>query len=111
MTINKTDLSLNLTKALEKIKTPNKSFDTKESQPLQKTSKNFADLLSDAIKEVDGLQKEADKKIAGLVTGKGNVTPHEAMIALEKADLAFQLMDRIRSKIVRAYQEIMRTQV
>ena len=36
---------------------------------------------------------------------------HEAMIALEKADIAFQLMNTIRGKIVRAYEEVMRMQV
>jgi flagellar hook-basal body complex protein FliE len=33
------------------------------------------------------------------------------MVALEKADVAFQLMSAIRGKIVRAYEEVMRTQV
>jgi flagellar hook-basal body complex protein FliE len=42
---------------------------------------------------------------------KAGVTTHEAMIALEKADIAFQLMTSIKSKIIRAYEEVMRTQV
>ena len=33
------------------------------------------------------------------------------MIALEKADLSFQVMMQVRNKIVSAYQEIMKTQV
>ena len=33
------------------------------------------------------------------------------MIALEKADLSFQVMMQVRNKIVQAYQEIMRSQV
>ena len=33
---------------------------------------------------------------------------HSAMIAIEKADLAFQLMVQVRNKIVQAYQEISR---
>ena len=35
---------------------------------------------------------------------------HSAMIAVEKADLSFQLMMQVRSKIVAAYQEISRMQ-
>lgn len=72
---------------------------------------SFADALTDAIRDVDSLQKEADTHIEGLLTGKEGVTTHDAMIALEKADIAFQLMNSIRGKIVRAYEEVMRTQV
>lgn len=72
---------------------------------------SFTDVLSKAIGEVESMQKDADVKVASLVTGNGDVTPHDAMIALEKADVAFNLMTQIRSKIVRAYEEVMRTQV
>ena len=33
------------------------------------------------------------------------------MMALEKADVSFQMMMQVRNKIVSAYQEIMKTQV
>jgi len=35
---------------------------------------------------------------------------HTAMIAVEKADLSFQLMMQVRNKVVQAYQEISRMQ-
>jgi flagellar hook-basal body complex protein FliE len=73
-------------------------------------TESFADLFADAVKDVDNMQKDADKQIEGLVKGEG-VSTHDAMIALEKADIAFQLMNSIRGKIVRAYEEVMRTQV
>lgn len=76
-----------------------------------KGTKSFSDMFADAIKDVDQLQKTADQQIEGMVTGNSNVTPHGAMLALEKADVAFQLMNTIRSKIVRAYEEVLRTQV
>lgn len=73
--------------------------------------KGFGEMLTNAISEVDNLQKSADKQVENLVLGTGNTTPHEAMIALEKADVAFQLMNTVRSKIIRAYEEVMRAQV
>ena len=76
-----------------------------------KEAGSFSQMLTKAIGEVDSLQKQADVQVAGLVSGTGNVTPHDAMLALEKADIAFNLMTQIRSKIVRAYEEVMRTQV
>jgi len=36
---------------------------------------------------------------------------HTTMIAVEKADMTFQLMMQIRNKITSAYEEIMRMQV
>ena len=72
---------------------------------------SFSDALKSAIEEVGHLQNDADKKIQGLVTGDARVSPHETMIALQKADVAFQLMTSIRTKIVQAYQEVIRTQV
>lgn len=72
---------------------------------------SFQQLFTDAIKDVNEMQLHADQQIEGLMLGKPGVNTHDAMIALEKADIAFQMMNQIRSKIVRAYQEVMRTQV
>lgn len=71
----------------------------------------FGQALADALSEVNSLQNEADNQIEGLTLKKDGVTPHTAMLALEKADVAFQLMSAIRGKIVRAYEEVIRTQV
>jgi flagellar hook-basal body complex protein FliE len=68
-------------------------------------------MFENALQEVNQLQTQADQQIEGLTLKKDGVTPHTAMVALEKADVAFQLMSAIRGKIVRAYEEVMRTQV
>jgi flagellar hook-basal body complex protein FliE len=72
---------------------------------------SFGKMLNDSISELDRIQKDADKQVEGLTLGKEGFTSHSAMIALEQADVAFQLMSAVRSKIVRAYEEILRTQV
>lgn len=71
----------------------------------------FSHMLGDALQEVNVLQEEANKTVQSFVTGGEGTSPHEAMIALEKADIAFQLMSQVKAKIIRAYEEIMRTQV
>ena len=76
-----------------------------------KGKNSFSDMLGNALKEVDDLQQTADKQIEGLVLGADNVSPHGAMVALEKADMAFQMMNSVRGKIIRAYEEIIRTSV
>jgi len=69
----------------------------------------FTDTLRDAMDQVEQLQSSADTKTAALVNGDGTDV-HSAMIAVEKADLSFQLMMQVRNKIVAAYQEISRMQ-
>lgn len=95
---------------IEAIKGLNKSGQA-EGIGSKEEGASFGSVLSNALKEVDTLQTSADTQIQGLLTGSSPVTTHDAMIALEKADVAFQLMSQIRTKIVRAYEEIMRTQV
>lgn len=70
---------------------------------------SFGDVLKESINKVDSLQKESDKAIQDLASGAGDV--HNAMIAMEKANISFQMMMQVRNKIVSAYEEVMRTQV
>jgi flagellar hook-basal body complex protein FliE len=69
----------------------------------------FMETLRGAMDESEQLQGEADTQTAALLEGKG-MDVHSAMIAVEKADLSFQLMMQVRNKIVSAYQEISRMQ-
>ena len=70
---------------------------------------DFMRALGDAFERVDSLQGEADQKVNDLLAGRG-VDVHSALIAVEKADISFQLMMQVRNKIVSAYQEISRMQ-
>ena len=72
---------------------------------------SFGNMFENALKEVNDLQTQADQQIEGLTLKKDGVTPHGAMVALEKADVAFQLMSAVRGKIIKAYEEVIRTQV
>ncbi len=70
---------------------------------------SFSDLLKNYIKNVDMEQKRADKIIEEFLAGKRDV--HEVVLAVQKADISFRLFMKIRSKLIEAYQEIMRMQV
>lgn len=72
--------------------------------------KSFAATLNDAVNSVNQAQKDSDRKMQELATGKSQ-NIHETMIAAEKADLALRLMVQVRNKIIEAYQEIMKMQV
>lgn len=71
---------------------------------------SFGATLRGAVREVNGLQIQADGVAAKLATG--NIEDvHEAMLAMQKASIAMQFTVQVRNKVVEAYQEIMRTQV
>ena len=75
-----------------------------------KPESSFSQILNHSIGTVNRLQKEADRAVKELTLGN-NKDIHGTMIALEKADVSFQLMMQVRNKIVSAYQEIIRMQV
>jgi flagellar hook-basal body complex protein FliE len=69
----------------------------------------FLDSLKSAISDVDAQQDDAQTRVANLLEGKGEDV-HTAMIAVERAQLSFQLMMQLRNKVVAAYQEVARMQ-
>ena len=71
---------------------------------------SFRAFLADAVTEVQRLQSEADLTIKQLVAGEIKDVS-EAMVAVEKADVSFQTMMTVRSKVMTAYEEIMRMQI
>jgi flagellar hook-basal body complex protein FliE len=71
---------------------------------------SFNSLLQDAIEQVNELQHQAGTEVQSLMTGEIKDI-HSAMIAVQKADVSFQMMMQVRNKLVSAYQEIMKMQV
>jgi flagellar hook-basal body complex protein FliE len=70
-------------------------------------AEGFGQVLREAVTQIDQAQGQAQTKIGEVMQGNGGDL-HTAMIAVEKADLSFQLMLQVRNKIVAAYQEISR---
>ena len=66
----------------------------------------FSDLIADTVAQVGQLEQQANAAISGLMTGTG-VDVHQAMIATEKANMAFELALAVRNKAVQAYQSVM----
>jgi len=58
---------------------------------------------------LDGVEKsasEANEAVSSMVDKTGDV--HDAMIALQRAEMSLELTIQIRNKFVQAYQDIMR---
>lgn len=86
------------------------NFMQNEGPKVEKTNTSFSEVLKDSISKVSELEKEANVQTEKLVTGESQDI-HNTMIAVEKADVSFQMMMQIRNKIISAYEEIMRIQV
>jgi flagellar hook-basal body complex protein FliE len=71
---------------------------------------DFGEILKDAISTANDLQKQSDQQIQNFIAGESQDL-HTTVIAMQKADLSFQMMMQVRNKIVQAYQEIMRMQM
>jgi flagellar hook-basal body complex protein FliE len=70
----------------------------------------FMDSLQHAISKVNDIQLEANQATEALMTGQTQ-NIHQTMVALQEADVSFQLMMQIRNKLVSAYEEIQRMQI
>ncbi|MDE3118062.1 MAG: flagellar hook-basal body complex protein FliE [Nitrospirota bacterium] len=78
--------------------------------PAGSAATGFVGTLKDAIAKVNEVQVEATQAVEKLATGESQ-NVHQTMIALQKADVSFQLMLQLRNNIVTAYEEIQRMQI
>jgi flagellar hook-basal body complex protein FliE len=62
----------------------------------------FQQLLAD----VNSQQSRADTEVRRSLLGEADL--HEAMLALEKANLSLRLLVQVRNKLVQAYEELSR---
>lgn len=83
------------------------------AQATQNTSGNaaaanqFGDLLSNAISSVNHLQQQSSMAATQIETGDGGASLVKAVIASQKAGVAFEATVQVRNKVVSAYQDIM----
>lgn len=71
---------------------------------------SFKDVLLENLRQVDRMQKDADRAIVDLQTG--NRTDVEGVIlATQKADMAFRMLQSVRNRMMEAYDEIKQIRV
>ena len=98
---------ITFTKGLESLKGNGLDTVTKTKTPQDPAS--FGNMLVDSLNDANRLKLKADEAVDNLAAGKQKDI-HATMIALEKADVAFQLLMQVRNKIISAYETVMRMQ-
>ena len=66
----------------------------------------FSGVFQSMVDQTSALDAKATQAVTGLMSGQG-VEIHDAMIATQKADMAFELALQVRNKAVGAYQQMM----
>ena len=76
----------------------------------QGNSASFGSWLDQMVQDVNAKQGVAAQSLQDLQSGQ-NTSLHQTMIAMEEANVSFQLMVEVRNRLLDSYQEIMRMQV
>jgi len=71
---------------------------------------NFAGWFDHQVAQLDSQLSSAEKGVQQLAAGDA-ASLHDVMIRMEEAKLAFHLAVQVRSRLLDAYQEVMRMQV
>jgi flagellar hook-basal body complex protein FliE len=74
--------------------------------PAAADGKSFGESLMSLVESVEQTGAEANTAVGNMLDKSGDV--HDAMIALQRAEMSLQLTVQIRNKLVNAYQDIMR---
>ena len=78
--------------------------------PGQKSDADFKQLLMKNIEQVNQLQTDAEKAIEDLAAGRRDDVAG-VMIAKQKADMAFKMLQQVRNKMLDAYDEFRQMRV
>jgi len=84
-------------------------------QPLKpaehtKGTDEFQNILQGTIQKLESLHNDATDAVQKFLNGE-NDELHSTILAVQKAEVAFDLGMQVRNKVVSAYQEIMRMQM
>jgi flagellar hook-basal body complex protein FliE len=72
-----------------------------------KAGSDFLDALKDAVDSTNAIIRESEKAASDLSSGRSpNI--HEAMIAMQKADVALKLLVTVTNKIIEGYNQLNR---
>ncbi len=103
-----TDPRINALQQIQQLANTSKKVENVKSNANSEIS--FKEMMKQYLNDANNLQIKADADIQRIIAGE-DIDPHSVMVAVEKANLSFELVMEIRNKMLEAYREIMKTQV
>lgn len=82
---------------------------TPAAKPDAGVGETFGQSLMNLVENVEQSGADANQAVSNMLDKSGDV--HDAMIALQRAEMTLQLTVQIRNKLVQAYQDVMRMPV
>jgi len=82
----------------------------RDGMPLKPGQASFKETLLENLRQADALQADANKAIEDLQTGHRDDL-EGVILATQKAELAFRMLQGVRNKVVEAYNEIKQMRV
>lgn len=71
------------------------------------SSKNFSEMLGQAINTVNTMQLDSKEKAMAFEMGDKSLSLADVMITKEKSGIAFEATVQVRNKVLEAYKQIM----
>ncbi|HTX34399.1 MAG TPA: flagellar hook-basal body complex protein FliE [Bryobacteraceae bacterium] len=71
---------------------------------------SFQEAFATAVQSVESFDQNANASVGRLLSGEGEEL-HTTALAVQQAELSFDLFMQMRNKVVSAYQEVMRMQM
>lgn len=95
---------------ISKIETLLPEIAANKKTPEASSGKPFSEFIDRSLGDVNRQMLAADQAIDDLATGR-NKDIHNTMIAMQKAEISFELVMQIRNKLMAAYDEIRRMSI
>lgn len=70
---------------------------------------NFADVLKNTIRDTVEAQRNSERVSAAAVAGKANIT--DVLQAVTEAEMSLSTVLAVRDRVIRAYEEVMRSPI
>src|ERR1043166_7160510 len=71
---------------------------------------SFQAIFQNALQQVEGLRQQAAGLTQDFLGGEGGELQN-GVLATQQSELAFEMFQQVRNKVVQAYQEVMRMQL
>ena len=91
---------------MQNIAETNKNQNNKQNGS-ENSEVSFKEMINQYMDDANDLQIKADEDIQKVLAGE-DIDPHKVMVAVEKANLSFELVMQIRNKMLEAYNEIIK---
>ncbi len=91
---------------LNQLKQLEQAAKTGVQQPIDEKG-GFSNVLTNALENINEHQMQAGELAKKIEMGDGGVSLVKAMIASQKASVAFEAAVQVRNRVVSAYQDIM----